>query len=595
MPSSFFGLDIGKTGLYAYQAALNTTGHNITNTNTLGYTRQVSTQKAGEALRVNSKYGMAGTGVQITGVEQIRNTYYDVKYRNNSTLYGMYSTKDYYMSNIQNYFNEVSLEGFTTSFDSFYDALQELSKNSAGLPERQQVVNFGQSMCEYFNNMSNGMTSIQEECNFEIKTQVDKINSISQQIATLTQQINTLECNGGTANDLRDSRNLLVDELSKIASVTTSERIVGNDVGVSEFNVYLDDRLLVESTEYNELQVVPRSAKVNQNDIEGIYDVRWKNGQNFNAYSSSLGGTLGALFEMRDGNNLTNLKGTGNGNAGDSKLVLTSASINDINKLNIPENGIITVGNSKYEYTAFNVDIDADGKYTYTFDLKTPLTKNIDDVAVSVGESVNYKGIPYYMAQLNEFVRTFSSSFNEIHKQGQDLKGDKGLDFFNAKDIVTGENYKFTDKGNLNSFSSADGSYYRMTAANFTITEEIYKDPNKIAIAENIVDGVEEKNILEKLIALKSDKSMFKQGQPASFLQTLVAEVGVDAKKTYNFALNQENILNSIENQRLSVSGVDEEEEAMNLIKFKHCYDLCAKVISVMDEIYDKLINEMGV
>ena len=87
---------------------------------------------------------------------------------------------------------------------------------------------------------------------------------------------------------------------------------------------------------------------------------------------------------------------------------------------------------------------------------------------------------------------------------------------------------------------------------------------------------------------------MFKQGAPAAFLQTMVAEIGIDASKSTQFSKNQENICASIQNQRLSVSGVDSEEEAMNLIRYQNAYNLSAKAVSVMNQIYDKLINYMG-
>ena len=88
---------------------------------------------------------------------------------------------------------------------------------------------------------------------------------------------------------------------------------------------------------------------------------------------------------------------------------------------------------------------------------------------------------------------------------------------------------------------------------------------------------------------------MFGQGDPGGFMQTLVADIGIDTKKAINFSLSQDNIIKAISNQRLSVSGVDIDEEAMNLVRFQNAYNLSAKVISVMDEIYDRLINYMGV
>ena len=84
------------------------------------------------------------------------------------------------------------------------------------------------------------------------------------------------------------------------------------------------------------------------------------------------------------------------------------------------------------------------------------------------------------------------------------------------------------------------------------------------------------------------------QGTPSGFLQTLVAELGVDTRKSQNFNKSQQNIVQAIENQRLSVSGVDMDEEAMNLVRYQNSYNLAAKVISTMNEMYDRLINYMG-
>lgn len=586
MPSTFFGLNIGTTGLYTYQAALNTTSHNIANTDTVGYSRQVITQKAGTPLKVNNTYGMAGTGVDVTGVYQVRNEYYDLKYWKNSTLYGGYDTKNYYMKEIENYFNELNMEGFTTSFNSFYDSLQELSKDASSLTVRTQVTNYAKSLTEYFNYLNTSLEGIQEEANFEVKNQVDRINSLAKQIATLTKQVNTLESGGGVANDLRDERALLIDELSKIVNVSVSENIVGDGVGVTSYVVKINGQTLVDTHDYNTLKTIPRTVKMNQNDINGLYDIAWSNNQSFDVLSSTLGGSLKAIIEVRDGNNLENLKGKATGTQGQNTVTLTDTNINSIEKLNIPEEGKLTIGNQEYEYTGFTAVYDnTTGKYSYTFNLNKPLLNDVNGVNTSIGESINYKGIPYYMGQMNEFVRTFSKTFNDIHKTGQDLNGETGLDFFNGTVPATGENYKF---------DTAE-SYYNLTAKNFTITDDIYHNPNKLAIAKNITDGVEGKEILESLIALKSDKNMFKQGAPASFLQTLVAEIGIDAKKAATFSTSQEDILKMIGNQRLSISGVDIDEEAMNLIKFQNAYNLSAKVISVMDQIYNKLINEMGV
>lgn len=590
MPSTFFGLNIGTTGLYTYKTALNTTGHNVANAETEGYSRQVVLQKAGTALRVNSSYGMVGSGVDVTGIERVRNFYYDQKYWKNNTTYGEYSSKAEYAVKIQSYLNEVKLQGFTVSFNSLNESLQELAKDPSNNSVRTQVSSYGQSLAEYFNSLSTNLQNIQEECNFEIKNQVDRINSIGKQIAVLTKQISTIEVNGGIANDLRDERSLLEDELSQFINISVSEEKVGAGVGVYSYTVKINNQVLVDSHESAELKVVPRKDKINQNDIVGLYDVEWTNGQSFRIQSPTIGGSLQALFAVRDGNNGENLRGQVTGTAGDTKVTLEGTNINEIEKLNIPYSGIITIDNNEYNYSSFTaiphtttdpVTGAVKKTYTYEFTLDKGLMANVSGSPAKVGESIDYKGIPYYMGQLNEFIRTYSKAFNDIHKSGEDLSGNAGTDFF------TGGKY-------VKEFANAE-EYYFLTAANFSVSDEIYKNPSKIVTAKEVTNGVENSSILASLIALKNDKGMFKQGAPASFLQTMVADIGIDTKAAESFSKSQKDILSMIDNQRLSISGVDADEEAMNLVRYQYAYNLSAQVISVMNEIYDKLINQMGV
>ena len=614
MANTFFGLDIGKSGLFVAQGGLNTTAHNIANIETEGFTRQVIDQKAGSALRANGRHGMIGTGVDVDAITQTRSKYFDEKFRNNNSIYGGYSTKSNYMSQIQSYLNEIQLEGFTTTFDKMHDTIQELAKDPANLTVRTQVTNVAQSFCEYFNSLFTNLQAVQEDCNFEIKNQVDRVNAIASEIASLTKQINAVEIGGSNANDLRDVRNLLVDELSAIINVTVEETPNG-PVGLKDYVVKIDGQTLVDTYETHELKVVPREYRKNQTDPDGMYDVVWDNGQQFNPYAYTQSGSMKALFEVRDGNNADNLKGTVTAYVGMYSVTMTHASVNDETKLNIPESGEITIGTVKYEYEAFEVSIDeTTGDYTYEFQLKEPVRAYADEEISSVGLTVDYKGVPYYMEQMNEFLRTYAKKFNEIHKSGVDLNGTAGLDFFTATNKVTGKEYKFGTYGEAGgngydpySFNSLTGeyavedvstvysSYYHITAENICVNDMIQHDPRLFAAASEIVNGVGNYDKAEELIELKTDTTMFRQGKPAAFLQTLVAEVGIDTKAALNFAESQNNLVNSIDNQRLSVAGVDSEEEAMNLMRYQQAYNLSAQVISIMNQIYDKLINYMGV
>jgi len=603
MASTFFGLNIGTTGLFAAKTGLNVTAHNVANIETEGFSRQVIKQSADSPISTNNHYGMLGSGVTVNEISQMRSQYYDEKYRSNNSLSGQYESRSYFLNEVQSYLNEIQLQGFTTTFDSMYDSLQELSKDAANLTVRTQLSNAAQSMCDYFNSLSTNLDQVQTECNYEVKNQVSRINSLAQQVASLTQQINTVEVGGENANDLRDQRESLIDELSEIVNVSVTETKVGH-IGMTSYIVRLDGHVLVDSYDAKQLEVIPRTERLNQCDVDGLYDVYWDNGERLNTESATLSGTMKALFEVRDGNNAENLQGYAEEvDEGAMEVTIHSTNVNDIKDLNIPTEGKIRIGNGEYTYTSFEVRLDGEGNYEYVFQLKEQARRQYaEDTKVSIGHTVGYKGIPYYRAQLNEFIRTFAQEFNEIHASGVNLNGDANVNFFAAKNRMTNEEYNLNSFGQgkpMTEFDSdplvVQASYYWLTAESFTVNENIMANPSNIVAASDIVNGVSKADIADKLIQLKSDVTMFKQGDPASFLQTLVGEIGVDTKAALEFAKSQENIVSTVTNQRLSVAGVDIDEEAMNLAKYQEAYSLSAKVISVMNEIYDKLINEMGV
>ena len=153
MASTFFGLTIGTSGLFAAKTGLNTTAHNVSNIETPGYTKQTVSQSASRAISTFNAYGMLGTGVTVNSIDQNRSTYYDEKYRNNNSENGLYSQRYYFMKEVEGYMNEIELEGFTTSFDNMYNSLQELSKDASSMTVRTQVTNYAQSLCEYFNSL----------------------------------------------------------------------------------------------------------------------------------------------------------------------------------------------------------------------------------------------------------------------------------------------------------------------------------------------------------------------------------------------------------------------------------------------------------
>ena len=181
MSSTFFGLTIAASGLNTSQAQINTTANNISNVNTEGYSKQVVNTVASSALRCYQNYGTTGTGVEAQSVTQRRDLYYDEKYWNNSSALGFYEKKEYYMNQIQDYYNETNKEtGFTTVYTKMFNALSSLQGSPGDEFVRKQFISTAIQLTDYFNQLSTKLKELQNSINDEIKTAVDDINSISE-------------------------------------------------------------------------------------------------------------------------------------------------------------------------------------------------------------------------------------------------------------------------------------------------------------------------------------------------------------------------------------------------------------------------------
>ena len=617
MASTFFGLDIAYTGVQAANAKLNTTANNIANVDTKGYTRQEATQVASDALRISQSYGMAGTGVTVTDINQVRNEFYDVKYWQAQTNLGQYDMKMYYMYQIEDYFTDKdTVEGFEPIFSAMFDSLEEVYKQAGTPSTKTQFIGAAGDLCEYFNAQATNLEKLQLGVNEEIKNKVDEINSIAEQIATLNKQINTIEVNHLRANELRDKRNLLIDQLSRIVDVEVRETPIYTTPGGSEKSgIYTYEvsiaggQILVQGYEYNTLECVARSAeeKVNQSDADGLFEIKWSNTMDFNLYGANLGGELKGLIEVRDGNNEEYFHGTtkkvddnGDGTYTVTIEVPNKDYLTDMNKCTLPDSGQLTLVNTKYKYSGFEFD-GTKNPPTYTFTIKPDAGQAaptiFDGKEASVGTKIDYQGIPYYQEQMNEWVRIFAKAMNDIEKTAVDEEGNPAEVLFTAKDKVSGEEIKFTANLADKKYSSSDSDYYRLTAGNISVNNEMVKDASKFGTTVDIKKGGDAQDVTELLLTVQDDKNKvnFRGCSAKEFLQCITSDIALSANNAKTFTENYTNINKSVSQTRLSISGVDNDEEALHLVKFQEAYNLSAKVMQIMTEIYDRLILQTGV
>ena len=663
MSSTFFGLNIAYTGLLASNAALNTTSNNIANVQTEGYSRQQVTQQAASALKVFQTYGCAGAGVETLAIERVRDEFYDFRYWSNNAKVGEYGQKQYYMQQIEAYFDDNGKNaGFKTVFDQMMiTGLQAWMNNPDDVATKQQFIGFAGSLAEYFNGVAGNMQKVQKDANQEIKLKIDEINSIAGEIATLNKQINTIELSGTPANELRDRRELLIDQLSQIVDTEVQEipiidkNMPDRETGANRYIVKIaGGQTLVDGNDYKSLECVARKdfEKVNQSDIDGLYDVYWGDGQKFNLYSGAMGGELKGLVDLRDGNNGESFAGqvTGVGSVTANGVTQSTVTIDvnkhyltDLNKCNLSDQGgEIKLGNQEFYYDSwtYSVSYDNNGEpnYSYTFTISGPEkngTKTViggmEGKTATIGTSINYQGVPYYMAQMNEWVRTFSQKFNDIVTSGYSGT-EQGIKMFTASMPTDNKQYNLPDDKRYDTesyeaylervkaleaggMSTADAmeaakltvsvgmnnvtedSYFMMTALNVDILTALELDPSRLANKKELGDGVEQNDLLEDIKDLASDKGTmsFRGSSASEFLQCILSDIALNARRAETFYQSFSDIAYTVDTQRNSISGVDEDEEAINLVKFQNGYNLACKMIQTLSEVYDRLILQTGV
>ncbi|MCF8020924.1 MAG: flagellar hook-associated protein FlgK [Vallitaleaceae bacterium] len=571
MGSAFFGIGVGTQGLYTAKTALDITNHNIANAETVGYSRQYGLQSATRPLP-NGMKGMIGTGSEITNVLQHRDSYLDNKYWSMTNELGEYEVKDEILSQMEILFNEPSETGYSTFFNNIFESLQTLSKNPGDTTVRNAFVTSLESFATYMNDVSKQLTTLQKETNFGIKTNVDQINFFSQQLASLNHQIGNLELSGKSANDLRDERNRILDDLSKIVNVDTKEITDAN--GKKTFRVSINGQSLVYDTTANYLEVKPRTYLNNPEDQVDMYDIYWKSGKELYLNNDNLSGELKGYIDLRDGNNGENFKGAILSGEGTNTLVIDGPSRTDI-----PAAGEMNIGGTLITYSSATYDPILD---QMTFNLDAPAPAGVDGTTTFIGDNQPFKGIPFYTQELNHFVRTIAREFNTINESGN---GGTGTQLFTYK------GYTGVPPLDVNDLTS----YENMNIYNFTVNQAVIEDLSLVETSATLDHGESANDLILKLIEKRHDTKMFEKGKPDNYMQSLLGTLGIDAKQVVSFKKGQENLMLLVTNQRLSVSGVDLNEETMNMLKFQQAYNVSAKIISVMDEIYNVTINQMGV
>jgi len=277
-------LELGKRALMTQQTNLQTIGHNIANVNTPGYTRQ--RVLISPSFPETTTSGSLGTGVEVQDIVQIRDLFLGQQYREDSKSYGQWQYKEKIYSQIESLISEPNDNTLSDTLNDFWDSWSDLSTNSNSTSNRIAIVEQANLLVNSFHEASNQLESLRTSIDNDLVGFTKEINSMTDEIARLNHQIKTSELGGVSANDLRDSRDYLIDELSSYIDVNTIELENG------EVRVYVGAMTLVDGAD--SLKIATAAKNIDGKVQNKLY---W---EGTSVELTNLNGQLKGMVESRD-------------------------------------------------------------------------------------------------------------------------------------------------------------------------------------------------------------------------------------------------------------------------------------------------------
>ncbi|HHY81569.1 MAG TPA: flagellar hook-associated protein FlgK [Clostridiales bacterium] len=549
MSGIFSTFNTAKRGMFAQQQAINTTGHNIANANTEGFSRQrvqlVTTP--GYSL---PNVGMVGTGVDIADVTRIRDAYLDVQIRLEKGIAGQYQARLEILEQVEMVFMEPSDTGLNTTMGLMWDAWQELAKSPENSNARTIVKENSKIFTENLNHLYQQLDSLKNDSISLTEKKAMEIHSILDQIKSLNDQIFKITIKNEKPNDLMDQRDLLMDKLSAIIDFTSVEDKYGR------VTIKSGGKTLLQTEKGNEMPFqlsVVRSVKT-----------------------------------LEDGNIQVTLVRGGDSINGITTLTMTKAEY-DSYAVDADSGSFLQEGAVIFNDVSWDGINHADGNLAI-FDVKHGELRGYQDISAEVAK---------YQDQLNGLARAIAYAVNTIHT------GDGNPDDPNPVSFFVGEgNSGDISKINAGNIKVNEEILKDVRLINTRKSEDSPEGNGEraLAIAQlrnarlPIQDFIENPNTT---VTYKEDEMKFENVSGGNtfegYFKDIIAELGISAQQAVRMVENQEALTGQLLQRRYSISGVSIDEEVANLIQFQHAYQANANVISTLTAMLDTIINRMGV
>ena len=621
MSGSFAGIEIGKRSLMAHSTQIQTAGHNISNADTEGYSRQrvkVSTMDPlyRPDLERAELAGQIGQGTKIESIERIRDELLDSRIIAQTNEESYWNTRNDYYAMIEQIYNEPDEVSVRSNMDKFWQSWQELSADPGNNAARDAVVVRGQSLTNSIKQQNNNLIAIADQVNGDIDSTVKQVNDLARQIADVNGEIVRSKAMGDSPNDLMDRRDLLVEKLGNLINVT----VVRTDP--DEFLVHTDGQMIVQGSLCRQID------EVTDLDNKGYSRLVWHDTQ-VDAYFR--GGSLGALVELRDKDLRSELQSL------DTMALNFADFVNDVHRNAIGKNNVTGLDffteHPFVENTNGNYDRNGDGvedssyifRMTGTNSLRPHEQIGLQGTLILNAASGNVT-VDYYPSDtVEDLVNRINDSNGEVkayidRNSRLVLKATTSESMSNPDFVirhVEDSGMFLAGYAGILRASGADGAYdfNRANAVNaladaqFAVTPvmnpsgymvvnpQIESDSASVAAAFANSQGraeVDDGRAAVEIAAIRNTKMMVGTDRTFDdYFADTVTRIGLKGEQAENQLASKNAIMNELRDLRDSISGVNINEELADIIKFQYGYEAAAKFISVQDELLNTLINRI--
>lgn len=546
-------LYIGASGLQSGQNALNTTAHNLTNVDTTGFTRQQTLLSSKRYITISKNPAAVsdqqyGIGVNLSAVRQVRDYFLDQTYRKESGRSMFYEASTDVLGEVENVLGELNGEDFQTSLTNLWTAIQELSKDPSSSVTQGLLVQRSAEFINRANAVYQDLTNYQDNLNKQIKEKVTTINQYGKQIQALNDQIRKIECGGiEHANDLRDTRNQILDELGKLCKMTYSEDSMGN------VSVRIEDSDFVRGDLFYEIGL-------DASDATGFYTPFWIKDAEYTV--------------LADGTKKYNIKGA---EVFHLDQTVSSSLDTDIGGLKAL---LLARGDHRANYTDIN--------------------NNYDSISQSIVMNVQ--------AEFDQMIHNVTTKINsilaEVYDPSRGYMCDKDGSPLQLFQKITTDGYeKVTDADGNVTWKYAEEDPTRTdtlyTLGNLQVNANLLREPSMLGFKK--ADGSADYDTTDKLKAAFTDESytlnpnVLKKTTFVDYYKDLVSQVSNTGYAFQNIYENQQTTVEATYNAREQIVGVSSEEELSNMIRFQNAYNASSRYINVINELLEHIISTLAV